>query len=207
MKYLILFLFICSCAPKHEMESINPQEINQSKSALRLFGPDGKKILSGYGISPKKWQILRFYTALDGDKSTVSETSIGIVNAVTQKDLLSAMPISIKNATISFNTSTTGLSGYGGISEGTFNVILPNGGNLLNSIGNFNISSGFTPFYETSFGPMINNRKVIPMFYLDNNKLRIGTNEYKGEFLQIVSPESDKLLSFPSSVALLFRPS
>jgi hypothetical protein len=207
MKYLIIILFISSCAPKHEIDTINPIEINQSKNALRLFGPDGKKILSGNGISPKKWQILRFYTALNGDQSTISEVNVGLMDASTQKNLLSAMPNNIKNATISFNISNTGLNGYGGISEGKFDVILPNGDKLMNSTGDFAFSSGLTPFYLTSFGGLIKNLKVIPVFYLENKKVQVGIEEYKGEFLQIISPETDNLLSFPASVALLFRPS
>jgi hypothetical protein len=53
---------------------------------------------------------------------------------------------------------------------------------------------------------LINNKKVVPIFYLENTKMTIGNKELKGDFLQLISPDSEKVLSFPVTVALLFSP-
>ena len=203
---LVLSIGFWSCNSPEEITAPTLPQINSS-SSLKVFGPDGKTILSGNGTIPKKWQVLRFYTALNGDQSTVKEENVGWMNNSTQKDLLSSLPDYFKNATISFETSAIGLNGYGGISGGTFSVKLANGQDLKNDKGDFSFSSGLTPFYQTNFGVLIKNRKVIPLFYLDNKKLKIGTDEYKGEFLQVISPETNNLLSFPATVVLLFKSS
>jgi hypothetical protein len=209
MKYLLISLsllcvFACK-SPNNEKEEVEPILVNES--SLRLFGPDGKKILSGTGTIQKKWEILRFYTALDGDQSTVTETNIGLINSATQKDLLSNLPSELKNANVSFETSAVGINGYGGISDGSFKVLIPSGQIFMSQTGIFSIENGVTPFYQTNFGFIVKNKKVIPVFYLENTKLKVGSKEFKGEFLQLISPENNNFLDFPTTVVLLFSPS
>jgi hypothetical protein len=100
MKYFIICLsFLCVFACKSTINdegSIQPER--EQKSSLRLFGPDGKKILSGSGTIQKKWEVLRLYHATEGDQSTISDSNIGLVNSTTQKDLLNNLPGDLKNA-------------------------------------------------------------------------------------------------------------
>ncbi len=203
----VLFLFlllVLGC--KNDIQELSPTSLINGQTEL-LTKADGSSILSGSGSQPKKWYVLRFYSAKSGDISTQKADYLGVVNSNLQTDKLKNLPSSLKKAEISFNSITSGTLGYGGVQNGQFEIKINGGNRLLNSSGTFNLNSGFTPFYKSSYPGIFVDRMVIPTIHIESGKLDFDGETYKGEFLQLVSTETNSLLDFPATVVLLYSPS